>query len=74
MGVIQADAVVVKTTTARLRVEDIKKLIAADMGVEPSSVSLKFDISYDYSDYDRGVVSSASFSAVDVTVTEHVKG
>lgn len=70
MGLIQANAVVVKTTTARLKADDIKKLIAADMGVDPSTVSLKFDISYNYSDYNSGTVSSADFSAVDVTVTE----
>lgn len=72
MGVIQSNSVVTKTTKARLKADDIKKLIAADMGVDPSAVSLKFDISYNYSDYNAGTVSSADFSAVDVTVTEQV--
>lgn len=70
MSLIQSKSDVVKTTTARLKADDLKLLIAADLGVDPKTVSIKFDISYDYSDYDRGVVSSATFSAVDITVTE----
>lgn len=70
MSLIQSKSVVTKTTTARLLADDLKKLIATDLGVDPKHVSLKFDLSFDYSDYDRGHVSGATFSAIEITVTE----
>lgn len=70
MSLIESTSVVTKTTTARLMADDIKKLIAADLGVDPKSVSLKFELSYEYSDYNRGHVSHANFSSIDVKVVE----
>lgn len=70
MSLIQSKSVVTKTTTARLKTDDLKKLIAADLGVDPKSVSLKFDLSFDYSDYNRGHVSGATFNSIEITVTE----
>jgi len=70
MSMIQANSVVTKTTTARLKADDLKKLIAADLGVDPKTISLKFDLSYEYNDYWDGSMTGATFSALEVKVTE----
>ncbi|MNC13984.1 hypothetical protein D3C76_212400 [compost metagenome] len=70
MSLIQSQSVVTKTTTATLKVDDIKKLVAADLGVDPKSVSLKFDLSYEYNDYRDGSMTGATFSSLEVKVVE----
>ncbi len=70
MSLIQSKSVVTKTTTATLKVDDIKALIAADLGVDVKKVSLKFDLSYDYNDYNSGSISGATFSSLEVKVVE----
>lgn len=70
MSVIQASSVVVKTTMARLKADDIKKLVAADLGVDPKNVSLKFDFSYEYGGYRDDSITGATFSALEIKVTE----
>lgn len=70
MSLIQSSTVITKTTTARLKEVDIKRLIAADLGVDPNKVSLKFDLSYEYGDYHRDSVTGASFSSLEVKVVE----
>lgn len=70
MSLIQSKSVVTKTTTATLNTDDIKKLIAADLGVDPKSVSLKFDLSYEYNDYQNEGITGAKFSSLEVKVVE----
>ena len=71
MSIIQSNSVVTKTTTACLKIDDLKKLIAADLGgIDPKSVSLKFELSYNYSDWDSGSISGAEFSSLKVEVVE----
>jgi len=70
MSMIQANSVVTKTTTARLKSDDLKKLIAADLGVDPKSVSLKFELSYEYGGYRDDSMTGASFSSLEVKVVE----
>jgi hypothetical protein len=68
MSVIQSKSVVTKTTTATLKADDIKKLIAADMGVDPRCVSLDFKLQS--SDWDGPGYSNHSFSSLEVKVVE----
>lgn len=70
LSLIQSKTVVTKTTTARLKEADIKALIAADLGVDINKVSLKFDLSYEYGGYRDEGMTGASFSSLDVKVTE----
>lgn len=70
MSLIQAQSVVTKTTTAHLKSDDLKKLIAADLGVDPKKVSLKFDLSYEYNDYRSGTITGATFGSLEVKVVE----
>ena len=70
MSLIQSQSVVTKTTTATLNAEDIKKLIAADLGVDPKHVSLKFDLSYEYGNYRDDGMTGAKFSSLEVKVVE----
>lgn len=70
MSLIESKSVVTKTTTAVLKADDIKKLIAADLGVDPKNVSLKFDLSYNYGDYRDSSITSANFSSLEVKVVE----
>jgi hypothetical protein len=68
MSLIKASSVVTKTTTASLNAEDIKKLIAADLGVEPRCVSLTFKLQSD--EWDGPGHSTHSFSSIEVKVVE----
>lgn len=68
MSLIKSQSVVTKTTTATLKAEDIKKLIAADLGVDPKCVSLDFKLQTD--EWDGPGYSSHSFSSLEVKVTE----
>lgn len=70
MSLIKASSVVTKTTTANLRVDDLKKLIAADLGVDASKVSLKFELSYQYGGYRDDDMTGATFSQLEVKVVE----
>lgn len=68
MSIIQAQSVVTKTTTATLKAEDIKKLIAADMGVDPKCITLDFRLISD--GYDGPGYASQKFSSLGVKVVE----
>jgi len=68
MSLIKSQSVVTKTTTATLSAEDIKKLIAADMGVDPKCVSLDFKLQSD--EWDGPGYSNHSFSSLIVKVVE----
>lgn len=68
MSLIQSNSVVTKTTTATLKVDDIKALIAADLGVDPKCVSLVFTLQSD--EWDGPGYSTHSFSSLEVKVTE----
>lgn len=70
MSLIKSKTVVTKTTTAHLKAEDLKLLIAADLGVDPKNVSLKFDLSYEYGSYRDDGMTGANFSSLEVKVTE----
>lgn len=68
MSLIKASSVVTKTTTATLKEDDIRKLIAADMGVDPRCVSLTFKLQSD--EWDGPGYSNHSFSSLEVKVVE----
>lgn len=70
MSLIKSDAVVTKVTTATLKVEDIRNLIAADLGADPSKVKLEFSCSGGDDGY--GGYTRPDFYSVKVTVTDVV--
>lgn len=68
MNLIQSKAVVTKQTTATLTPDDIKKLVAADLGVDPKTVVLNFRLKTD--SYDGPGNSTYIFSHLEIKVEE----
>lgn len=70
MSLIKSNSTTTRVTTATLKKDDLIKLIAADLGTDPSKVKLEFSISGGNDGY--GGYDKPDFSSVKVTVTDVV--